>query len=435
MRNETDASGLMPRAFDAYFDRSPDLLFVKDSNSVYRTVSRSLAEALGFSTRGELVGKTDYDLFDGPLAKKYEENDRAILKSGRALVNYSEEVTFPDGVLRRTTTSKYPIIGEDGTTIGIFGISRDTTGVVAMEEAGQLHEISTQLFDAVVEGDLGRDAVVFLDASAWEDRGACGVESSYSRLVARISDGRVHPDDREVFLSRFIVSGLREQYARGVREFSATLRMRRDGAYVWAEITTRLYPSRADGTLRMAAFLRDVDKNVRDQEELRRRAHTDPLTGLLNRDSFEGLVTEALNKSAHGHSALLFIDMDDFKQINDSYGHPRGDQVLRQVAQHLRCCFRGTDLVGRIGGDEFLVLMRGPVSQQSIIEKAREASRALAECSAAMGMAFSCSIGAAVSRPGYGFEDLYKIADDAMYAAKRGGKRSLCLDGRVFSLE
>lgn len=197
--------------------------------------------------------------------------------------------------------------------------------------------------------------------------------------------------------------------------------LRKDGGVVhilWAahwsdEVGARIGVARNVTALRQA------------EEELRFQAHHDPLTHLTNRSLFTDRLDSAL-RSAHRHQntlALLFLDIDDFKGINDAHGHAMGDRVLRTVARRLVGCVRETDTVARMGGDEFTLLLTDIQSPDAVYEKVRQILAVLAE---PLGVEFngmempSCSIGVAFyPADGEDADTLLRHADGDMYRIKR----------------
>jgi diguanylate cyclase len=171
---------------------------------------------------------------------------------------------------------------------------------------------------------------------------------------------------------------------------------------------------------------------------LEEAATIDPLTGLFNRRRFEGELSAATDGALAGRPcALLCLDLDHFKQINDTYGHDVGDDLLREVGRRLTRVARGNDLVARVGGDEFAVLMSGPVEISEAETMAARIVQAFAQVYSVGGFsaAIQTSIGVALCPiHGIGPAGLRRAADQAMYAAKQsGGGRIATASGQVGS--
>lgn len=167
--------------------------------------------------------------------------------------------------------------------------------------------------------------------------------------------------------------------------------------------------------------------------ELARVAQYDSLTGLPNRALFRDRLRRALARAKRQRLgvALLFIDLDRFKEVNDTLGHHAGDALLIEVAQRLQLAVRETDTVARLGGDEFVVLIESEHSDAPVDEVANKLLHALGREYAAVNgaIAVTPSIGAAVSRGGeIDMDTLLKRADAAMYRAKRDGRNRVCVD-------
>jgi diguanylate cyclase (GGDEF)-like protein/PAS domain S-box-containing protein len=170
---------------------------------------------------------------------------------------------------------------------------------------------------------------------------------------------------------------------------------------------------------------RNVTALWQAEEELRFLAHHDPLTGLANRALFNDRLDAALRAARRHDSslALLFLDINDFKGINDVHGHAAGDQVLRMIARRLQGCVRETDTVARMGGDEFTVLLTDIQSQGDVCEKVAQILAVMAEPPDADSSVLtmpSCSIGiACYPADGEDADTLLSHADDDMYRIKR----------------
>ena len=201
-------------------------------------------------------------------------------------------------------------------------------------------------------------------------------------------------------------------------------------------IASRRSQSQKDLELKNAELQRALDERNLLQEALARQAFYDPLTGLPNRVLFYDRLRHALSRAARhrGLVAVLFLDLDGFKSVNDKFGHTNGDKLLMTVAERLLSQMRAEDTVARLGGDEFTVLLAGEISVDDATHVAR---RLLDEISRPYTIndeevRISASIGVSVSaldtsQP----DDLIRDADHAMYHVKSSGKANF----KVFNLE
>lgn len=177
---------------------------------------------------------------------------------------------------------------------------------------------------------------------------------------------------------------------------------------------------------------RALNESRAAEECIRHLAQHDPLTDLPNRALFSDRLALALSSAKRDgqHLAVMFMDLDDFKPVNDNYGHEIGDRLLKQVAERLRDCLRESDTVARIGGDEFIVLLRNVTDSPDALAVAEKLAAALASPFdlGANAIKVSASIGIALY-PDHGVSDidLLKRADEAMYEAKRNGRNQVRL--------
>jgi diguanylate cyclase (GGDEF)-like protein/PAS domain S-box-containing protein len=212
---------------------------------------------------------------------------------------------------------------------------------------------------------------------------------------------------------------------------SATLRMRgREGTWIRTEVlaTNLVKDPNVQG---MVVTVRDITERAILEEHLRHQALHDPLTGLANRALFRDRVSHALARAHRSREriAVVFLDLDDFKEINDSLGHAAGDAVIVQMGSRLRLTLRESDTAGRLGGDEFAILLENVRDEQELMEIARRLSETLARPMLVEGreVDLRASIGIAEAQPGESAEDLLRNADVAMYHAKSSGKRCIVL--------
>ena len=178
--------------------------------------------------------------------------------------------------------------------------------------------------------------------------------------------------------------------------------------------------------------IRDISERKKTEEHIRHMAQHDPLTGLPNRALFSDRLQSAITNAVRDKTglALTFIDLDKFKPVNDTYGHGVGDLLLQDVAQRMLQCLRDSDTVARIGGDEFVVLLRGSSAIPETLAVAEKIRKGLERPFLIDGhvLQISCSIGVA-RFPEHGQDDitLAKNADLAMYRAKELGRNQICL--------
>lgn len=230
----------------------------------------------------------------------------------------------------------------------------------------------------------------------------------------------IHPDD----IDRVIEESM--QTAAELRPWHSEFRMQaRDGRLVW--IAAQDLPvQEPDGTICWSGYANDITEKKALEQKIRDLARFDGLTGLPNRQNFIELVENNLLRARRNRSrlALFFVDLDRFKPVNDSFGHAAGDELLKAVAARLRGALRESDMVGRFGGDEFLVLLPD-------IAQPADAAGVAGKIGAALDRPFelasgrfsiSSSIGIAIY-PDHGsdVDVLIEAADRAMYEAKKDG--------------
>lgn len=168
-------------------------------------------------------------------------------------------------------------------------------------------------------------------------------------------------------------------------------------------------------------YLRIIEKSQQERERILALALKDPLTQLYNRNGFEEALQKRLQEGKHG--CIIFADIDNFKTINDTHGHDRGDKVLQSVSRLIQGNLRSDDIIARFGGEEFVIWVESALEMSAkIAEKIRHS---IAETSIES-LHVTCSFGVSVVENG-AFEEAIKRADEAMYLAKKSGKNRVCL--------
>lgn len=249
-----------------------------------------------------------------------------------------------------------------------------------------------------------------------------------SELSARVAEWfeRVHPDDLES-LNHAVDACVRGERTR----FTQPHRLRRkDGSYIWVAAGGVVTPSREDEPARLTGFISDVTDQRRSAAQLRRLAMQDALTGLPNRVLFMERLEQAHERAMRGHGdyAVLLVDLDRFKVINDSLGPATGDLLLMKVARLLRAVLRPSDTIARLGGDEFVVLLEDLESPDQAQGMAEKVLAALTEPIVVDGQEVVVGASVGMSRGGRDQgrrpDDVLREADIAMYQAKsQGGER------------
>jgi len=251
------------------------------------------------------------------------------------------------------------------------------------------------------------------------------VRHSFRTTVDFLAAQYVLRDDSRRFHAFLERDRLLEAFGHGVR--SDRLEFRRvdgENRARWTIASVQLIADPYSGDAQFSLLLQDEDEAKRNELKVRDRSNSDPLTGLLNRAAFEEQLTLLLEQTDPSvMHALLMIDLDGFKRVNDTFGHQFGDRVLSDIANSLRAMMRNDDLIGRVGGDEFMVCLRNVRDNSGFLEK-----RASFICQAlnmkfSNDVAISGSVGIALyPRDGRTFGTLYQKADKALYYSKHRGK-------------
>jgi len=300
----------------------------------------------------------------------------------------------------------------DDSVDAIVGVITDSTTISKLrEERDRFFELSLDLlFIANQDLHLQRLNPAFL----WK----LGYETD--RLIGRSFYDLIHPDD--VASAQHHIEQLHQGQGPGVL-FQTRCQTQAEG-HVW--IAWSLAYSAEQATF--YAVGRDVTEQKQFEQRLHYQANHDALTGLPNRAHFTEILNELLQPSRRRKSdtfAVLFIDLDRFKIINDSLGHLAGDQLLITIGQRLQGCLRDGDLVARLGGDEFAILLNQIMSLEDVILASERMLHSVAQPMVIQGQDVhtSASIGIALSNEHYTqAEELLRDADTAMYQAKSSGK-------------
>lgn len=433
-----DKQNIMPIAFQTLLDNTKDMMFVKDTNLVYIAASMPFAKMVGKESVEDIIGRTDFEIFeDEGLAKRYVSDDRKLLAGRNDLLDYIEPIPDMEGQARYGTTSKYILKGEQGNYIGILGITRDITRDYMLRQQQQrelkyLFELPPDTY-----------AVTYIDVDDWRiisqrrqliDEGTVQAWYTVESLVEAALDSIVDKDsDIMRFYRRFNPFYLHDIYESGRRRISFKYeRVLSNGSVHWVQNIVRFMADIESGHLCILLTAQNIDEQKKEEEKLILSAKMDKMTMLLNRETTMEMIQKTLREQSDKMHALFMIDADNFKKLNDTYGHQAGDDFLVQFAKEIKNCFDDDSIAGRIGGDEFFALLPDVPDVETVQARADELLINVRKiCSKYSDIQVSASIGVGLyPTNGRSIGQLYAYADKAMYQAKRKGKNQIVFEYR-----
>lgn len=245
----------------------------------------------------------------------------------------------------------------------------------------------------------------------------------YTETVLYIAEHFVYPADREMFYHFFDRNRLLTLFYDEQNETEIEYRRCSKHAVYWVRASVRMVEDPYTGHIKMFMMTLNIDREKQKTMRLQKLAETDEMTGLLKRETFIRKVNECLmTKDYVVRHAFILLDIDEFKQHNDTYGHQFGDLVIRDTARILTSSLRAYDFSGRLGGDEFMLFLNGISSQRDVQPRIAALCEKLNRMYPDRGTV-SCSMGIAFyPQDGTDFQQLYQNADIALYEAKRSGR-------------
>lgn len=290
---------------------------------------------------------------------------------------------------------------------------------------------------STLEFNVSKNSI--LDAYRIEHLKKGNKNNSYSEVLCYIIKTFIHPDDRETFTQYASPTNIIREFEKGNSELTLEYRrINKSNEYIWCRVVMNLVRDNETHDIIGFAYTKDINQIKCEQLEMQFKAQRDPLTGLYNKAVTNKLISEHLIfNHCNAHSALFMIDIDNFKHINDHFGHAFGDKVLCDLANKLEHIFRPDDIIGRIGGDEYIAYLKSGACDTLIREKGDEICELFKNIyidKDGNEFELSNSVGIAVSpKDGVTFVELYTHADAALYVAKRLGKNNCQIyDGATF---
>ena len=401
------------------FENANDLIYTHDLRGNFTSLNRAGERITGYSRDEALTMNIAQVVAPESRAAVKEMTTRKIAQDEATI--YGIEIVSRDGryVSLELSTS---LIYKKGVAVGVQGVGRDVTERRRSEDQLKASElryrqlgegIFHQVWTAGPEGKL--DYVNARTLEYFQRANAEMVGDAWTEIV--------HPDDIEECLKRW-------SHSIETGEFYETeFRLQRfDGTYLWHKARATCGRDESGNVVKWFGTNTDINDQKQSEEKLNYFARHDPLTDLPNRTEFMSHLQAAIERAEanpFGRFAVLFLDLDRFKVINDSLGHGVGDKLLRAIADRLVRYVRPGDVVARLGGDEFTILLNRTGGMEDVVQVAERVQRNLSRAFQidSLEVFTSASIGIIVSdevmrRP----EDFLRDADAAMYRAKESGK-------------
>lgn len=410
---------------EATFNTIPDPVWLKDINGVYINCNQRFEELYG-QQKNNIIGHTDYDYVPQETADTFRHHDLNAIEAGISLTN-EEWLSFAkDGYSGLFETVKTPLRDNNENIVGVIGIARDITEHYKHLKKLQESEIRLQITlestkIGIWEWDVAGDTW-FASPTYHTILGYAPIQGLGDREKELT---KVHPDDREMVKSKIgsILNRSETNYY-----YEARIR-HADGHYRWVGVRGKAVEFDQSGKPnRIVGVRMDIDERRRAEEQMNWLAYNDALTGLPNRISLKKQLSAALHaaKENGDQLAVLFIDLDNFKNINDALGHSVGDALLQMLARRMQKALEDDAIVSRQGGDEFIAVL-----PDTDIERAKVRAKALIDlfskpCAIEhYELIVTPSIGISLfPDDGEDHDTLLKCSDVAMYSAKNEGRNN-----------
>lgn len=394
---------------DVLFETLPVPVFLKDAEGRYVDCNDAFEQMTGLP-RQRIIERTAFAVMDERVASVHAAMDRELVVDWGQRT-YDEAVPHADGTLRSARISKAVYCNSSGELGGIVGVIHDLSK--GRPDEAQLETILEQspIGVSVSRRDNGR--IIFANT-----RFAELVGMPRDRLIGSAArDHYVDEQQRDRVVDRLKQSG---------SVVNMEVRFKRaDGSSFWTLFTVN--QAVIDGMQVNLAWIYDYTERRNMEEALRDMASKDPLTGIYNRRSFMELARQQLARASRFAEpmSVMVLDIDHFKRVNDSYGHATGDDALRMVAGACSSVLREYDILGRLGGEEFVIALPGTTPDEGMVvaERVRRHLARMPVPGPDGRFHLTASIGiAAVDSPADTMEKAIHRADLALYRAKRNGR-------------
>lgn len=403
-------------------DNSSAVIYIKSAEGQYLLVNSAFENIFG-KVKEEVLRRTDYQIFEHGIAHTVVNNDKRVMEEGEA--QQFEETFLTSQGLRHFISVKFPIRDEKQQIYAVGGIATDITERKKAENERAVHYGQMQLAEQVFR--LGGEGILIAD----HDYRILDVNPAYERITGFSKVELLRRDTSSIF-GISLEQGVSHEGVMKALKFHDFWRgeivaQKADGELIPLLLNISAIRNIVGEVDKYIALFSDISEQKDAQVKLQHLAHHDNLTGLANRLLLEDRVNQAIARAQREEVmlAVIFIDLDNFKYINDSLGHKMGDSLLRTLSERLKAHVRASDTVARLGGDEFVILMENVAHTASVSQLCEKLRNEIEKpiVVADKQMFVSSSIGVAVyPEDGRDFNVLFKNADTAMYEAKENGK-------------
>ena len=423
--NNTESLLQQISVMSSVLDNIGSYVFSKDLAGKYTYVNANV-EALFQRPAKYIIGKNDSHFFDLDILDELLENDRKVINEKVSLTSEETNVIKSTGKILTYKVIKNPIFNDIGEVIGLSGISTDITAQKALETDNQNQK---HLLDVVLNNV---DAYIYMKDA---ERRYRYVNSRVAELIGLPAKEIIGKFDHDVVPPKYAEHFWKSDKIVFEKNEKMVMNETLEDAdkKVHHYLSTKV-PFQLNGDLQtMVAFSTDVTELYQLKEKFEQLANTDELTAIYNRRYFfENANREFKRAKRHQQPmAVISLDVDHFKAVNDQYGHPIGDQVLIKIAQLIAPTIRAEDIFARIGGEEFSILL--PNISQSKSLQAAERLRELLDTNPILinnniKLPIKISLGVSVIKASDScFQDLYSRSDSALYKAKSHGRNHVYL--------
>lgn len=399
---------------ECYYDDDLTIKYCSDKLMLYLGYSYAEFKAITKDKLINIIAPEDR----AEVIRNYKENlgQKNAQMSFKLLCKGQRKVS----VIAMYNYSKRYAASKKSITIQNFLIDPLSLSQMQMEKDidAERYKIVAEQSESIIFDYFRVDGTIFLNSNFEKKFGyVIGDEKLFEKIER---ESLIYPEDKSKFYSLDVVNNPYNETEIRVKKA--------DGEYIWCKIRMSTVYDKDKKAIRIIGKIIDVDASRKEKQQLIEKTKRDVMTGLYNKLVTEKLITEELEKAPQGSLfAFIFFDVDNFKQINDEYGHIRGDNVLSRISEEIRKMFRSSDIIGRIGGDEFVIFLKDLPNEEHALIKAQSVLSIISANFSGQNNGLNVSVSIGISfynKDGTTYRELFEKADIALYASKKAGKKT-----------